>query len=185
MHKILRKRQLQSRDVGYYYEVPHQHVALTEYRGLRGAQFDYFHVADALRQVFSMTLQLEEDRNVDERGNPIGLVPWRAVVVANPLRRARSSRRRQRSFGQEFLLTAKTRREAEMLLEQRLKRDGYSLQSLSELFRFDLAGLPREVQPAAGVLRKPGSGLSATAASRPAWAGTDRCHAAAQRGGAP
>ena len=54
------------------------------------------------------------------------------------------------------MLTAKTRREAEMLLEQRLKRDGYSLQSLSELFRFDLAGLPREVQPAAGVLRKSG-----------------------------
>jgi hypothetical protein len=140
----------------YYYDHAHQHLSLVEYRGLRSGQFDYLHVVEAMRQVFHMSQRLEEDATMDEDGLPIGLVPWRAYVVVYPVRRARASRRGVRHFGQEFLLTAKSRGEAQALLEQRLQRDGYSLQSLSELFRFDLGTLPPDVRPAAGVLDKPG-----------------------------
>ena len=156
VHAILRRHGLTAVELQYYYDHAHQHLSLVEYRGLRSGQFDYLHVVEALRQVFHMSQRLEEEPTVDEDGLPVGLVPWRAFVVVHPVRRARASRRGLRSFGQEFLLTAKSRSQAQDLLEQRLERDGYSLQSLNELFRFDLGTLPREVQPASGVLNKPG-----------------------------
>lgn len=156
VHEVLRRHGLQSVTLEYYYDRPHQHLSLVEYRGLRSSQFDYLHVVEAMRQVFHMSQRLEEEPTVDEDGLPVGLVPWRAFVVVHPVRRARASRRGLRSFGQEFLLTAESRSEAQDLLEQRLARDGYSLQSLNELFRFDLSTLPREARPAAGVLDKPG-----------------------------
>jgi hypothetical protein len=156
VHEVLGRHGVRSRKLAYYYDHPHQHVSLVEYRGFRGGQFDYVHVVEAMRQVFRMSQRLEDDVAVDEDGRPLGLVPWRAYVVAHAVRRARSSRRGQRSFGQEFLLMAETRREARRLLEDRLERDGYSLENVSELFRFDLMALPRDVRPAPAVLEKPG-----------------------------
>lgn len=156
VHDVLRRHGVRPVALDPYYEQAHQHVSLVEYRGLRGSQFDYLHVVEALRAVFRMTQRLEDDVTLDEDGRPLGLVPWRAFVVAHPVRRARSSRRGQRSFGQEFLLTARSRREAQEMLEVRLERDGYSLENLTELFRFDLGTLPRDLRPAAAMLEKPG-----------------------------
>lgn len=144
---IMRKHGLQPRKLEYFYERSHTHLALTQYRGLRGAQFDYLHVADAVRHMFGMQLQQDEEQNVDADGNPLGLVAWRALVILAPSRRARAGRRRSRHFVQEFFLTASSRREARQLLEARLERDGFALHSLDELFRIDVHELPTEVRP--------------------------------------
>jgi hypothetical protein len=99
---------------------------------------------------------VDEDENVDEEGNTLGLVPWHAVVIAVPARRARSHRRANRSFRQEFGLTAASRREARELLEKRLARDGCVLEDLEELFRVQLAALPAHAQPDSEALGRPG-----------------------------
>ncbi|MFQ5600673.1 MAG: hypothetical protein ACE5G2_08965 [Candidatus Krumholzibacteriia bacterium] len=147
---------LKSRKLEFFYERSHTHLALTEYRGLRGPQFDYLHVADALRHVFGLQLQQDEEQNVDDEGNPLGLVAWRAIVVLASNRRARAGRRSNRSFVQDFFLTAESRREARELLEQRLERDGFILQSLDELFRIDAQQLPVHVRPSQESLARPG-----------------------------
>lgn len=152
---ILRKHGVQSRRLDLYYQRDHSHVALMEYRGLRGSQFDYLHVADVIRHELDMQLRIDEDENVDEDGNPLGLVAWHAVVVGMPTRRARAWRRSGRVFIQEFGLTASSRREARELLEQRLGEDGYELESIEELFRVEADGLPAHVQPPPGALDKP------------------------------
>jgi hypothetical protein len=153
---ILKAHGLKARKLEYFYERSHTHLALTQYRGLRGAQFDYIHVADRVRHLFGMHLQQDDDHNIDSEGNPLGLVPWRAIVVLTPSRRARAGRRRNRHFLQEFFLTAQNRRQARELLEARLERDGFVLQSLDELFRIDVADLPADVRPAPELLHRPG-----------------------------
>jgi hypothetical protein len=153
---IMRKHGIQPRKLEYFYERSHTHLALTQYRGLRGAQFDYLHVADAIRHMFGMELQQDEEQNVDADGNPLGLVAWRALVVLTPSRRARAGRRRSRHFVQEFFLTAASPRKARELLEERLERDGFALQSLDELFRIDVHDLPAEVHPVDEQLARPG-----------------------------
>jgi hypothetical protein len=92
----------------------------------------------------------------DEEGNPLGLVPWHAVVLAVAARRPRSRRRIQHPFIQEFGLTASSRREALELLERRLERNGHALESLEELFRIDVSSLPTHVQPPPEALARPG-----------------------------
>ena len=152
---IMRKHGIKACKLEFFYEQSHTHLALTQYRGLRGAQFDYLHVADAVRHLFGMELQQDDDGNVDADGNPLGLVAWRAIVVLTPSRRARAGRRRSRHFLQEFFLTADSRREARELLEERLERDGFALQSLDELFRIDVQDLPHEVRPSDDQLTRP------------------------------
>ena len=152
---VLQQHGLKSCKLEYFYERSHTHLALTQYRGLRSAQFDYLHVADTLRHVFGMNLQQDDEQNLDDEGRPLGLVPWRAIVMVTPQRRAHT-RRRSRSFVQEFFLCARSRREARELLEQQLERDGFALQSLDELFRIDLQDLPVEARPAAAQLERPG-----------------------------
>lgn len=154
--EILRRHGIEPARLDLYYRRDHTHLALTDYRGLRGPQFDYLHVADVVRHALGMQLQQDEDENVDDEGNPLGLVPWHAVVVAMPQRRARAHRRANRPFMQEFGLTAASRREARDILEKRLERDGYRLQSLEELFRIDVESLPERVRPQAEALAKPG-----------------------------
>lgn len=153
---VMRKHGVQPRKLEYFYERSHTHLALTQYRGLRGPQFDYLNVADAVRHMFGMQLQQDDEENVDADGNPLGLVAWRAIVVLTPSRRARAGRRRSRHFLQEFFLTAASRREARELLEERLERDGFTLQSLDELFRIDVQDLPRDVRPADENLERAG-----------------------------
>ncbi len=153
---IMRKHGIQARKLEYFYEKSHTHLALTQYRGLRGEQFDYLHVADAVRHLFGMQLQQDEEENVDAEGNPLGLVAWRAIVLLTPARRARAGRRRSRHFLQEFFLTAESRREARKLLEERLERDGFDLHSLDELFRIDVQDLPHEVRPPQSQLERAG-----------------------------
>lgn len=153
---ILKRHGLQARKLEFYYEHSHTHLALTQYRGLRGAQFDYLSVADALRHVFGMSLQLDDEQNVDDEGRPLGVVAWRAIALVQPSRSARGSRRRARSFVQEFFLSAASRREARELLEQRIEHEGFHLQSLEELFRIDVLDLPVALRPTAGVLATPG-----------------------------
>jgi hypothetical protein len=154
---VLKRHGLQSRKLDYFYERSHTHVPLTQYRGLRGTQFDWLHVADTMRHVFGMQLQGDEEHNLDEEGNPLGLVPWRAIVVVSPNRPARSGRRRGGSFIQEFFLCAKSRREARQLVEKRLEKDGFHLRSLDELFRIKLDELPAEMpRPADEQLQQPG-----------------------------
>jgi hypothetical protein len=140
----------------YYYERSHTHLALTQYRGLRDSRFDYLHVADTLRHVFGMSLQQDEELNFDEEGRPLGLVPWRAIVVVTPSQRRRLPRRRSRSFVQEFFLNAGNRREAREYLEEHLQRTGFALESLDELFRIDVLDLPREIRPEREKLEQPG-----------------------------
>jgi hypothetical protein len=154
--EVLRRHGVPPSKLDFYYRRDHTHLALTDYRGLRGPQFDYLHVADAVRHNLDMQLQQDEDENVDDEGNPLGLVPWHAVVIAVPLRRARARRRTNRSFLQEYGLTAGSRREARELLQRRLERDGYRLQSLEELFRVDVEALPPAVRPPAEAVSKPG-----------------------------
>ncbi len=153
---IMRKHGIPARKLEYFYEKSHTHLALTQYRGLRGEQFDYLHVADAVRHLFGMQLQQDEEENVDAEGNPLGLVAWRAIVLLTPARRARAGRRRSRHFLQEFFLTAESRREARKLLEERLERDGFDLHSLDELFRIDVQDLPHEVRPPQSQLERAG-----------------------------
>jgi hypothetical protein len=154
--EILRRHGVEPRPLELYYQRDHTHLALTEYRGLRGPQFDFLHVADMVRHTFGMSLRIDDEENLDEEGQPLGLVPWHAVVVVAPARRARSRRRTNRSFMQEFGLTAASRREARDLLEERLERDGFALESLEELFRVDLEALPSHVQPPPAALERPG-----------------------------
>ena len=153
---ILEKHGLQPRKLEYYYERSHTHLALTQYRGLRGTQYDYLSVADMLRHVFGLSLQLDEDQNLDDEGRPLGLVPWRAIATVAPKRRARSGRRQNPSFVQEFFLSASSRREARELVEKRLEADSFVLQSLEELFRIDVHELPSELRPAGNALQHPG-----------------------------
>ena len=153
---ILKRHGLQARKLEFYYEHSHTHLALTQYRGLRGAQFDYLSVADALRHVFGMSLQLDDEQNVDDEGRPLGVVPWRAIALVTPSRSARAGRRRSRSFVQEFFLSAASRAEARELLEKRIEHEGFVLQSLEELFRIDVQDLPAELMPAPNVLAEAG-----------------------------
>lgn len=153
---VLKRHNLQARSMEYYYERSHTHLALTQYRGLRGSQFDYLHVADTLRHVFGMTLQHDEEQNLDEEGRPLGLVPWRAIVVVTPSQRRRLPRRRSPSFVQEFFLNALNRREARQYLEEHLRQSGFEIESLDELFRIDVLDLPREIRPERARLEKPG-----------------------------
>jgi hypothetical protein len=153
---VLQKHNLQARKLEFFYERSHTHLSLTQYRGLRGSQFDYLHVADTLRHVFGMSLQHDEDQNLDDAGRPLGLVPWRAIVVVTPSRRGRLPRRRSRSFVQEFFLNARTRREARELLQEHLGQSGFEVQSLDELFRIDVQELPREIRPESSRLQEPG-----------------------------
>jgi hypothetical protein len=122
---------------------------------LRGAEFDYLHVADVVRHALDMELQ-EDEANVDDEGRPLGLVPWHAVVIASAVRRARSHRRANRAFVQEFGLTAASRAEARELLERRLDHDGYTLHAIEELFRVDITILPAHVRPAPPALERAG-----------------------------
>jgi len=153
--EILRRHRVEACALDPYYRHDHQHVPLTDYRGLRGAQFDYLHVADVVRHALDMELQ-EDDANVDDDGQPLGLVPWHAVVVASAARRARAHRRANRAFVQEFGLTAASRAEARELLERRLAQDGHSLHSIEELFRVDITILPGHIRPAAESLQRAG-----------------------------
>jgi hypothetical protein len=154
--EILRRYQLEPRELDLYYQRDHSHVSLLDYRGLRGPQYDFLHVADVVRHSLEMELQIDEEENVDEDGNPLGLVPWHAVVLAVVARRTRSSRRSARMFVQEFGLTAANRREARELLEDRLEKEGCGLESLEELFRVDPGVLPAHVQPPPGALDRSG-----------------------------
>jgi hypothetical protein len=156
VREILKTHKVRARELDPYYQRDHQHVPLTDYRGLRGPRFDYLHVADEVRHALGMHLQADEDENVDEEGNPLGLVPWHAVVIASASRRARAWRRRNRSFVQEFGLTANSRREARSILERRLEQDGFLLEGLEELFRIDIGVLPAHVRPPADALARPG-----------------------------
>jgi hypothetical protein len=151
---ILRRHGLKSRRLDLYYQREHSHVALLEYRGLRGSQFDYLHVADVIRHALGMQLRMDDDENVDADGNPLGLVPWHAAVIGVPVRRARAWRRSGRAFMQEFGLTAANRREARELLEHRLQEDGDELESIEELFRLEAEELPAHAQPPPGALDK-------------------------------
>jgi hypothetical protein len=153
--EILRRHRVEACALDPYYRHDHQHVPLTDYRGLRGAQFDYLHVADVVRHALGMQLQ-EDDDNVDDDGQPLGLVPWHAVVIASAARRARAHRRANRAFVQEFGLTAASRGEARELLERRLAQDGHALHSVEELFRVDVSILPAHVRPVPAALEKPG-----------------------------
>lgn len=153
---ILRQHGLQPRQLDVYYQRDHQHLALTEYRGLSKPDLDYVRVADAVRHVLGMSLRIEEDENTDEDGRPLGLVPWHAVVIVQAVRRARAHRRPHSRFLQEFGLTAASRREARQVLEHRLQRDGFALQSIEELFRVDPAVLPADVQPLPEALQRAG-----------------------------
>ncbi len=154
--EVLRAHGLESCKLEYFYERSHTHLALTQYRGLRGAQFDYLNVADAVRHLLGMELQQDEEQNVDGDGNPLGLVAWRAIVTFAPARKARASRRRSRHFMQEFFLTADSRRAARELLETRLERDGFALHDVDELFRIDVQELPHDVRPEPAALEKAG-----------------------------
>lgn len=153
---ILKRHGLQPAKLEFYYEHSHTHLALTQYRGLRGAQFDYLSVADALRHMFGMSLQLDDEQNVDDEGRPLGVVPWRAIALVTPSRSARAVRRRGRRFVQEFFLSAASRREARELLEKRIEHEGFLLHSLEELFRIDVQDLPSELRPPSSVLGAPG-----------------------------
>jgi hypothetical protein len=51
----LRKHGVESRPLDLYYRRDHSHLALTDYRGLRGPQFDFLHVADVVRHALDMT----------------------------------------------------------------------------------------------------------------------------------
>jgi hypothetical protein len=154
--EILRRHGLEPRDLDPYYRHDHQHLPLTDYRGLRGAQFDYLHVADVVRHALGMQLQEDDDEQVDEDGKPLGLMPWHAVVIASAARRARAHRRANRAFVQEFGVTAANRAEARELLERRLAQDGHTLHSIEELFRIDVTSLPQHVRPTAEALARPG-----------------------------
>lgn len=153
--EILKRHRVEPCTLDPYYRHDHQHVSLTEYRGMRASQFDYLHVADVARHALGMQLQ-EDDENVDEDGKALGLVPWHAVVLITPLPRARARRRSGRAFVQEFGLTASSRREAHELLDRRLLTDGYVLDGVEELFRVDLEALPAHVRPATEALEKAG-----------------------------
>lgn len=154
--EILKRHKVEARELTPFYEGAHTHLALTEYRGLRSPNHDYLHVADTLRHVFGLSLQQDDDLNLDENGKPLGLVAWRAIAVVTPGRRARAARRGQRSFVQDFLLTADSRRRARELLQARMERDGYSVVSVDELFRVDLDHLPPHVRPGRAALQQPG-----------------------------
>jgi hypothetical protein len=153
---ILERHHVPARQLELFYERGHTHLALTEYRGLRTPNHDYLQVVDTLRHVFGLTLQQDDDQNVDEDGNPLGLVPWRAVAVVTQSGRARPAPRRRRRFLQEFLLTSDSRQRAHELLEARLQADGYNLESVEELFRVDIERLPPHVRPQRGALERPG-----------------------------
>lgn len=144
---ILHRHGLKPRQLEVYYQRDHQHVALTDYRGMRKRNLDYLHVADEVRHAFGMVLQQDEDENLDEDGRSLGLVPWHAVVVVEVVRRARAHRRANRIFLQEYGLTAASRREARELLERRLEQDGFGLHDIEELFRVDVAALPVHLRP--------------------------------------
>src|SRR5262249_26424593 len=152
---ILKRHGLRACELDPYYRHDHQHVALTGYRGLRGAQFDYLHVADVVRHALGMELQ-EDEENVDEDGRPLGLVAWHAVVVLTARPRRGVRRRGNHTFVQEFGLTARSRREARELLEGRASEDGLVLRTVEELFRIDIEALPAHVQPAREVLQQSG-----------------------------
>ena len=154
--EVLRRHGVKPCKLDLFYQRDHQHVALTEYRGMRAPHFDYLQVADRVRHALDMSLQQDEDENVDDEGRPLGLVPWHAVVIGTVRRRARSHRRANRDFMQEFGLTAGSRREARELLERRLERDGFALQSLDELFRVDVEALPAHVRPPVTALARAG-----------------------------
>ncbi len=153
---ILKKHGLEPRKLEFYYERSHTHLALTQYRGLRGAQFDYLSVADTLRHVFGMSHQLDEEQNLDDEGHPLGLVAWRAIATVTPSLRGRKGRKRERSFMQEFFLNAASRREARELLVTRLEGDGFDLLSLDELFRIDAQDLSPDIRPSNAKLQRPG-----------------------------
>lgn len=154
--EVLKRHGVERRALELYYQRDHSHVALVDYRGLRGPEYDFLHVADVIRHELGMQLQTDDDENVDDEGNPLGLVPWHAVVIAFAVRRARAWRRAGRAFLQEFGLTAASRREARELLERRLEEDGYALDGLEELFRIDPSALPAHAQPPPGALERPG-----------------------------
>lgn len=156
VREILRQHKVRPRSLEPYYQRDHQHLALTDYRGLRGPRFDYLQVADDVRRALGMRLHADEDENVDDEGRPLGLVAWHAIALVAPARRARAWRRRNRAFVQGFGLTARSRREARQILERRLGQDGCVLQDLEELFRIDVGVLPAHVQPPAEALAKPG-----------------------------
>lgn len=153
--EILRRHGLEPRALDPYYRHDHQHLPLADYRGLRGAQYDYLHVADVVRHALGMQLQ-EDDEEVDADAKPLGLLPWHAVVVASAARRARAHRRANRAFVQEFGVTAASRAEARALLERRLAQDGHTLHSIEELFRVDVTTLPQHIRPSPEALQKPG-----------------------------
>ena len=71
--ELLRKHGVEPRELDLYYRRDHTHLALTDYRGLRGPQFDFLHVADVVRHALGMVDGLDE--NFDEAAN-LGLGAW-------------------------------------------------------------------------------------------------------------
>jgi hypothetical protein len=153
---ILHRHRVASCELETFYKRDHSHVPLTDYRGLRGPEFDYLHVAEVVRHALGMELQIDEDENVDEDGEPLGLVPWHVVAIVVPRRRARVPRKAAQAFVQEFGITAESRGEVRELLETKLERDGFELLSLEEMFRIDVERLPAHVRPRPAALAHPG-----------------------------